>query len=57
MSFDYNLGDVRKARGVWQLMTAPTAEEVHWVARLMKKYSRDNHNHSKKQKAEAKRLL
>ena len=55
--FDYNLGDVRKARGVWQLMTAPTADEVHRVARLMKKYSRNNHNHSKKQKAEAKRLL
>lgn len=55
--FDYNLGDVRKARGIWQLMTAPTEDEVHRVARLMKKYSRDNHNHSKKQKVEAKRLL
>jgi hypothetical protein len=55
--FDYDLGDVRKARGVWQLMTAPTEDEVHRVARLMKKYSRDNHNHSKKQKVETKRLL
>ncbi|MBW2560641.1 MAG: AAA family ATPase [Deltaproteobacteria bacterium] len=55
--FDYGLGDVRKARGVWQLMTSPTEEEVYRVARLMKKYSRDNHNHNKKQKAEAKRLL
>jgi replication-associated recombination protein RarA len=55
--FDYNLGDVRKARGVWQLMTAPTEDEVHRVVRLMKKYSRDNHNHSRKQKTEARRLL
>jgi len=57
MIFDYGLGDVRKARGVWQLMTAPTEDEVHRVVRLMKKYSRDNHNHNKKQKVEAKRLL
>jgi len=55
--FDYDLGDVRKARGVWQLMTSPTEDEVHRVARLMKKYSRDNHNHSKKQKTGAPRLL
>jgi len=27
------------------------------VARLMKKYGRNNHNHAKKQTAEAKRLL
>lgn len=54
--FDYGLGDVRKARGVWQLMTAPTEDEVHRVARLMKKYSSDNHNHGKKQKMEVKRL-
>ena len=55
--FDYDLGDVRKARGIWQLMTVPTEEEVHRVARLMKKYSRGNHNRSKKQKVEAKKLL
>jgi len=55
--FDYNLGDVRKARGVWQLMTAPTEDEVHRVARLMAKYSRDNNNHRGKQKVETKRLL
>ena len=55
--FDYDLGDVRKARGVWQLMTAPTEDEVYRVVRLMKKYSRDNHNHGKKQKVETKRLL
>jgi len=55
--FDYNLGDVRKARGVWQLMTTPTSDEVHRVAKLMVKYSRNNHNHGRKQRTEAKRLL
>jgi len=54
--FDYDIGDVRKARGIWQLMTAATAEEVYRVARLMKKYGRDN-NHRKRQMAEARRLL
>ncbi len=37
--FDDSLGDVRKARGIWQLMTAPTEDEVHRVAGLMTKYS------------------
>ena len=55
--FDYGLGDVRKARGVWQLMTAPTSDEVRRIVQLMTKYSRDNHNRSKKQNVEAKRLL
>ena len=41
--FDYEIGDVRKARGVWQLMTAPTEDEVRRVVQLMLKYS-DNHN-------------
>ena len=54
--FDYGLGDVRKARGVWQLMTSPTEKEVDRVVSLMRKYSRGNHNHSKKQKVEEKRL-
>jgi len=39
--FDYGIGDVRKARGVWQLMTAPTEEELQRVIRLMLKYSGD----------------
>jgi hypothetical protein len=55
--FDYGLGDVRKARGVWQLMTAPTREEAQRVAQLMMKYSRQNQKHIKKQLAEARRLL
>ena len=57
LTYDYGLGDVRKARGVWQLMTAPTKEEAQRVAQLMMKYSRHNHKHIKKQPAEARRLL
>jgi len=37
--FDYELGDVRKARAVWQLMMASTQEEVQRVVQLMLKYS------------------
>jgi len=57
MVYDYGLGDVRKARGAWQLMTTPTEDEAHRVVQLMRKYSRNNHNHSKQQKTETKRLL
>ena len=42
--FDNGLGDVRKARGVWQLMTSPSDEEVERVIRLMLKYSPNGHN-------------
>ncbi|MCK5235895.1 MAG: ATP-binding protein [Deltaproteobacteria bacterium] len=45
--YDYGIGDVRKARGVWMLMTAPTKEEVHRVVRLMVKYSPDGHKRPK----------
>ncbi len=44
---DYGLGDVRKARGVWQLMTAPTEEEMHRVIQLMLKYSPDGQKRTK----------
>jgi len=37
--FDLGLGDVRKARAVWQLMTEPTMAEVGRVVALMCKYS------------------
>lgn len=40
--YDYGIGDVRKARGVWQLMTAPTESEVQRVVQLMLKYSSDH---------------
>jgi len=36
--YDYALGDVRKARGVAQLMTAPIEEEVRRVLIMMDKY-------------------
>lgn len=41
--YDQGLGDVRKARGVWQLMTAPTKSEVQRVIQLMIKYSSNHH--------------
>lgn len=39
--YDYGIGDVRKARGVWQLMAEPTEDEAQRVVRLMLKYSGD----------------
>jgi len=45
--FDYGLGDVRKARGVWQLMTAPAREEVHRVIQLMLKYNPNGHKRTR----------
>ena len=56
--YDHGLGDVRKARGAWQLMSAPTEDEVSRVIQLMLKYSPgDNHNHNKRKKVQAERLL
>lgn len=37
--YDMGLGDVRKARGVWQLMRAPTEAEVQRIIRMNLKYS------------------
>jgi len=45
--YDYGIGDVRKARGAWQLMTDPTQDEAVRVIQLMMKYSPDNHNRRK----------
>lgn len=39
--FDYGLGDVRKARGVWQLMKEATADEATRAVQLMLKYRPD----------------
>lgn len=39
MIWDNGLGDVRKARGAWLLMTEPTVEEARRVVRLMLKYA------------------
>ncbi len=40
--YDMGLGDVRKARGVWQLMREPTEEEVQRVIRMNLKYGPQN---------------
>lgn len=45
--YDYRIGDVRKARGVWMLMTEPTEEEVHRVVQLMLKYNPDGRRRTK----------
>jgi len=47
MVYDSSIGDVRKARGAWQLMTAPTRDEALRVIQLMLKYGSDNHNRRK----------
>jgi len=54
--YDYGIGDVRKARGAWQLMIAPTQDEALRVIQLMLKYSSDNHNR-RKGSAQTSRLL
>ena len=46
--YDMGLGDVRKARGVWQLMRAPTEEEVQRIIRMNLKYSPDIDTRKKK---------
>lgn len=38
MVFDYGIGDIRKVRGVWQLMNEATETEVQRVVHLMVKY-------------------
>ncbi len=43
--YDYGLGDVRKARGVWQLMHSATEAEVQRVVSLMLKYSDNGRPH------------
>lgn len=36
--YDYGLGDIRRARGIWDLMEAPTEHEVARVVAMMEKY-------------------
>jgi len=56
MIYDYGIGDVRKARGAWQLMTAPTMSEALRVIHLMLKYSSDGHK-SRSRPVQESRLL
>ena len=55
--FDEGLGDIRKARGVCQLMSVPTKEEVHRVIRLMVKYSPTGQKTGRTRPAQGTRLL
>jgi len=54
--YDENLGDIRKARGVWQLVTAPTEKEVDRVVQMMKKYSPENNIPRKRRSQKTARL-
>ena len=55
--FDNGIGDVRKARGAWNLMRAPTEEEVQRVIRLMVKYKAgENDNGRRPKKAKTRRM-
>ena len=47
--FDDELGDIRKARGIWQLISAPTDKEVNRVLQMMRKYSPENNIPRKRQ--------
>ena len=46
--YDENLGDVRKARGVWDLMSIPTQDEVNRVVEFMLKYGEGEAPHKNK---------
>lgn len=48
--YDNGIGDVRKARGVWVLMRAPTVEEVRRVVQMMIKYRPDNHDDNRRKR-------
>ncbi len=47
--YDLDIGDIRKARGVWELITAPTEQEVSRVVQLMVKYSPEQNRPRKRQ--------
>jgi len=53
MAFDQRIGDVRKARGIWQLMREPTPQEVERVVLMSIKYGPQNGtvNSNRKNKA------
>ncbi len=51
--YDLKIGDVRKARGVWQLMVTPTLEEVERVIHMSIKYGPQNANNKRRRPAAA----
>ena len=48
MVYDNDLGDIRKARGVWKLMAEPTEDEVLSAIKFMVNYSPANNASHKK---------
>lgn len=52
--FDEHLGDVRKARGVWNLMMAPTVDEIDRVIHMSIKYGPQNVHKKKREPASRK---
>ncbi len=54
--YDYGLGDVRKARGVWALMKESTEDEVDRVVNLMLRYSGDLQKAGRRVEASGERM-
>ena len=54
--YDMGIGDVRKARGVWQLMREPSEAEVKRVIQMNLKYGPQNSMRSQKRRTEGIRL-
>lgn len=55
--YDHQIGDVRKARGVWQLMREPTPEEVERIILMSLKYGPQNANARRRKKVGQYHLL
>lgn len=55
--YDHQIGDVRKARGIWQLLKEPTPEEVDRVILMSLKYGPQSANHRRKKTTGQHRLL
>ena len=54
--YDYGLGDVRKARGVWQMMREATSDEAQRVVNLMMTYSGDGNGRGRRSEAPTARM-
>ena len=50
--YDMGIGDVRKARGVWQLMREPTEAEVERIIRMNLKYGDPNNSRRPRRRQE-----
>lgn len=54
--FDLQLGDIRRARAVWDLMDEPTEAEVRRVINVMQTYSPENHTREGRKPSHSRRL-